>query len=73
MRPGATNEGVAWGKTFLLNYWRITHFLATEVFRQATGVMSAGGSVCQIHDRPSEETPGHMAENHTLLATEVFR
>ena len=41
--------------------WRDKH-LATEIFRQATGVMSEGGSVCQIHDWPSEETPGRMAD-----------
>ena len=41
---------------------RIDHFLATEIFRQATGVMSEGGSVCQIHDWPSEETPGRLAD-----------
>ena len=44
--------------------WRKTNtILATEVFRQASGMMSAGGSVCQIHDRPREEMPRCMAEN----------
>ena len=37
--------------------------LATEVFRQATGVMSEEGSVQAAHDRPSKETPGRLAEN----------
>ena len=63
MRPDATHEGLAWGRAYSLNYWRITHFLATEIFRQATGVTSERGSVQVAHDRASEETPGRMAEN----------
>jgi len=45
-----------------LDNWRDKH-LATEIFRQATGVMSEEGSVQIAHDRPSKETPGRMAEN----------
>ena len=42
---------------------RIDHFLATEVFRQASGMMSEVGSVQTAHDRASEEMPRCMAEN----------
>jgi len=50
-------------ESFSLDNWRIGHFLATEIFRQASGMMSEVGSVQLAHDRASEETPRHMAEN----------
>ena len=58
--------------SFSLGNWRIDHFLATEVFRQASGVMSEGGSVGQIHDRPREETPRRMAKNHHYFSDGNF-
>ena len=53
-----------------LDNWRIDHFLATEIFRQASGVMSEGGSVQQAFSDGSFSL-GNWRDKH--LATEVFR